>query len=139
MSARSPRNVTPSACAGVEIGGGQAVALLGVGRAGDDDPHHWRELPEARRRLEHLAVALLAYEPPDGSDDDVVGSGTELGPTAARRAVPVRSGSNRSRSIPLPRSRSFERGTPMRANVSTSSGFWTSSASEHVAAIRSKA
>ena len=47
--------------------------------------------------------------------------------------------SNRSRSMPLPRSISRSDGTPQRARVAVSSGIWISSASENTAAPRSSA
>ena len=139
MSKRPPRKRTPAASARARSSALERVALLVVGVADDREAQLRDVLAQQPRPLEHLEVALLAHEPPDEPDHDVVGRArAELGARGARvvgvDASPDRSG---VRSMPLPSSVSLRRGTPRRASVSRSSGFCTSSACENSPATRS--
>ena len=124
----------------LEDGGVDGVALVGIGRADDDEAGGHTSLTQHVGGLEQLDDALLANQSADDEAHDFSSAMPHSERSCVRAAAGIASGSKRLRSTPLPSRRTLRAGMcSVSTRVSTSSGFWTSSMSPNAAAMRSAA
>ena len=63
----------------LEVAVAERVVLRGIGRSDHDESGSRRDGAEHSESVEEFEVALLSHEPTDRTDQDVVGTGPELG------------------------------------------------------------